>query len=311
MSGWRSIAAYVVGAYALAWLVALPLWLDPRHLASPWVMPALVLMMFTPLLATLGVRRLEGTPLRQVAAEVFAIRGDRGLTVGLAYAVGLILLVVLGGLATSVAFGTYTADLRDFSGLRAILEAQAHGQPMPPMPLGLLAVVSIVQTIPLGLVNTIPAMGEEVGWRGFLFPRLADRLGVWMAAVVSGVVWGCWHAPVILLGYNYPQGPRWLALLAMSATCTFIGVVFTWVRHVSRSTWAAAYGHGLFNALVGSSAMALSSASAPTDMRQGTVMGWGGWPVAAVVAVVVLLVLQRRARVSGGALEMEAVGPRR
>jgi membrane protease YdiL (CAAX protease family) len=44
-----------------------------------------------------------------------------------------------------------------------------------------------------------PAFGEELGWRGMLFPTLADFTSERSAALVSGVIWGLWHAPAIAI----------------------------------------------------------------------------------------------------------------
>jgi uncharacterized protein len=49
-------------------------------------------------------------------------------------------------------------------------------------------------------INAIPAFGEEWGWRGWLLPRLIG-LDTWPALLLSGLVWGIWHAPLTLLGY--------------------------------------------------------------------------------------------------------------
>lgn len=289
---WRPVVTFVVLAYALAWLVALPLWIDPRHLAAPYAAAILVAMMGTPLVAALAAGRLAGRRGRAVLTDLALGPGTAGRRPGRFLAVlgavaGLVYLVVLGGLATSALLGTFVPDLRGFSGLReALAGSPGAGGVGPGMPLGLLAALMIAGALVNGLVNAVPAMGEEAGWRGFLFPRLRELVGTGPALVGTGVVWGCWHAPVVLLGYNYPTGPRWLALGAMSVMCTLLGTVLAWGRTRAGTTWVAAYGHGLFNALAGSSMVALGSAGHPVDPLHGSILGWAGWPVAAAVAVV-------------------------
>lgn len=56
------------------------------------------------------------------------------------------------------------------------------------------------------LFNMLFAFGEELGWRGFLLPKLMP-LGKWKAIILSNVIWGFWHAPVIMQGHNYPGYP--------------------------------------------------------------------------------------------------------
>lgn len=57
------------------------------------------------------------------------------------------------------------------------------------------------------------ALGEELGWRGFLFPRLADRFGLVGAALVVGAIWGCWHLPADFVGLKGYGDLFWPAFL--------------------------------------------------------------------------------------------------
>ena len=64
-------------------------------------------------------------------------------------------------------------------------------------------------------------MGEELGWRGFLLPKLLP-IGQWKAILVSGLIWGFWHAPVIAQGHNFPRHPYW-GILVMMFACMLLG----------------------------------------------------------------------------------------
>jgi uncharacterized protein len=116
-----------------------------------------------------------------------------------------------------------------------------------PIPLGLIVVAQASVAILLGsLINTIPAMGEELGWRGFLLPRLM-YLGKWRAIVLSNVIWGLWHAPAILQGHNYPETPV-LGVFLMVGLSLLMGIILSWLYLATRSPWAPALGHGALNA---------------------------------------------------------------
>jgi membrane protease YdiL (CAAX protease family) len=98
-------------------------------------------------------------------------------------------------------------------------------------------------------VNVLFALGEEIGWRGFLLPRL-EALGQWKAIVISGVIWGVWHAPAIAQGHNYPGYPI-LGPFMMIVFCVLLTIILGWMYFNTRSPWVAALGHGSLNAVAG------------------------------------------------------------
>ena len=100
------------------------------------------------------------------------------------------------------------------------------------------------------LINVLFALGEELGWRGFLLPRLLP-LGQWRAIILSGLIWGFWHAPVIVLyGHNFPTHP-YLGILLMMVGCALFGTILSWLYLNTKSPWVAALGHGAVNASPG------------------------------------------------------------
>ena len=58
------------------------------------------------------------------------------------------------------------------------------------------------------LANMIPAVGEEAGWRGYMMPRLKERLGLLNGRLLGGVIWGVWHWPLMLL-VGYEKAQHW------------------------------------------------------------------------------------------------------
>ncbi len=98
-------------------------------------------------------------------------------------------------------------------------------------------------------INAIAGFGEELGWRGFL-QREFMPLGFWKASLLIGVIWGIWHAPLILQGHNYPQHPA-AGVFMMIVWCTLLGPIFSYVRLKARSVIAAAVLHGSLNASAG------------------------------------------------------------
>ena len=290
-TGWRPIVIYCLIAFGLAWLINLPLWLGDG-LASPLFLVCSVTMMLTPTISAVIVTKfIEHRPV--LVTLGIKPRVGAGRTIGfLALALLVIWVVVLLGLVSSAIFGTYAFDLVGLSGFRQVLDSQLQAAGTSAdslnMPIRLLWALQFATVAVGAVINTLPAAGEEIGWRGYLFPRLLDRLGPGLAVLVSGVIWGLWHAPLILLGYNYPSNPV-LGLVAMCVFTTGIGAILAWLAQRGGSIWPAALGHGALNAAAGGFMIIFADADFTVDTLSGTILGWGGWPVL-VVAVVVLLV---------------------
>lgn len=288
--GWRGIALFCIISIGLGWLVALPLWVT-GGLTSPLFLICSITMMFTPMIAAIiVVRFVERRPV--LATLGIKPGGSVARTAGyLAISLVVIWVVVLAGLVTSALLGTYTFDLAGLSGFQQVLDAQLERTGVSAddlgLPLRVLWALQFVNVAVGSLLNIISAAGEEIGWRGYLFPRLYERIGALPAVLASGVIWGLWHAPVILLGYNYPTNPV-VGLAAMCVLATGIGAILAWLRQRSGSIWPAALGHGALNAAAGSFMIIFADASASTDTLSGTIMGWGGWPVLLVVVVILI-----------------------
>ena len=116
------------------------------------------------------------------------------------------------------------------------------------------AVLLVISTVFSGLiagvtVNAIAAFGEEYGWRNYLVGALRE-VKFWKAALFIGIVWGIWHFPLILMGHNYPNEPRWGVLL-MVVFCILLGVIELYFVLKSKSMVVAAILHGTVNAVAG------------------------------------------------------------
>ncbi len=154
-------------------------------------------------------------------------------------------LTIFGGLLT-VLFGMAVLDL-EFTMMRSAMESAAGGGAIP---VGLIVLVQIAFAFTLGpLINVVFALGEELGWRGYLLPQLLP-LGQWKAMVVSGAIWGVWHAPAILQGHNYPGYPV-LGVFMMIIFCVLLGIIISWMYLNTKSPWVAALAHGSVNAVAG------------------------------------------------------------
>jgi membrane protease YdiL (CAAX protease family) len=90
----------------------------------------------------------------------------------------------------------------------------------------------------VGLAFGIPAgLFEEIGWMGFAFPKLHQKLPALGAAVLLGLFWGLWHLPVIdYIGTATPHGAYWWPFfLAFAAAMTAMRVLIAWLYSNTKS----------------------------------------------------------------------------
>jgi membrane protease YdiL (CAAX protease family) len=107
----------------------------------------------------------------------------------------------------------------------------------------------LASLLPITLLASLSALGEEFGWRGTLLPLLRP-LGEQRAALLSGLVWGVWHLPLVLCGLTYPGQPLWLAAPAFVASAVLISLWMAGLAgYGADSVLLAALTHGALNAL--------------------------------------------------------------
>ncbi len=97
------------------------------------------------------------------------------------------------------------------------------------------------------LAGLAPTFGEEVAWRGVLLSAWC-QYGKVRAAFLSGLVWGVWHLPIILVGiHTYPA--TLLGLLLALVFFVLWGMVQSYAVFKTGSIWVAAFLHGLVNSV--------------------------------------------------------------
>ncbi|MES2178999.1 MAG: CPBP family intramembrane glutamic endopeptidase [Gemmatimonadota bacterium] len=106
-------------------------------------------------------------------------------------------------------------------------------------------------TVTVGLAPALAsALGEEIGWRGYLVPELARITSFRATALISGCVWALWHLPIILFADFHGEGARWVDVLSFTTFVMSAAVLCAWIRVASGSVWPAAMLHATQNIAV-------------------------------------------------------------
>lgn len=229
------LATFLFLTFGITWSLEIGLARRYDVASTPYIM-ILTAVMFVPALCALLVRLL-------VERRGF---GDAGLRWGGGryYLAAWLLPAAFGLAAFALAVWLRQAEFDPWmTEFMVQMKAAAPDLRMPSIQLVRIIVIAV--NLLAVVVNTIPAFGEEFGWRGYLLMRLLP-LGPGRAMVLTGAIWGLWHAPIILRGHNYPDHPV-LGVILMIGFCILLGVIFGWLRLASGSVFAAAVAHASVN----------------------------------------------------------------
>lgn len=229
-----SVVIYValVGLFSLPWYA---LMIHTKNLGMDHGFVVHTLM-WCPALAALFTCYLSG-----VSPSILGFRWPKLRYIGLGYG-----LPILYGLLAYVPFWIVTRDSFDLHGFAtssaSALELHSTSGAL---------LLNLFLLLGYGAISgTTSGLGEEIGWRGFLFPSLFQLTGPVGAIFISGLIWAFWHYPGIL-GSNYNSGgPAWVALVCFTWMVIAGAAIFGWLRVKSGSVWPAAIAHGSHNLFI-------------------------------------------------------------
>ncbi len=269
------VTVFLAVSFGFSWGLAFLMWLLKVPLTGPLGLLFAVLYMWGPALGALAGSLGEGSVPKSLGLRL-NFNGWWLAAVGFPLIFSL-LTIVFGAALPGVRFDpdAYLALVPQWQ--RAMLK----DLPFHP------AFLALVNGLMVGpTLNAVVALGEEVGWRGFLYGKFR-QLGFWRFSALVGALWGLWHAPMVLQGLNYPEIPV-AGVFLMILWCLLLAPVFTYIRDKAGSAVAAAVAHGTLNAVAGLPLMILSG---PRILAGST--GLAGFLALAAINLVLLLVTRR------------------
>ena len=247
----KTIVTYLVFAFVLAWVLMELLLLCWGGLSSPTASIVLPIIMYAPTAAVLITKLLNrGTHILGASFKP-KFRGHIRW-----YLLAWLLPLALVFFGEFLSFGFFP-DSFDV-GMGALHSTLASANPGTIVTDSAVYSTFFFSILLLITINVIPTMlytfGEEVGWRGFLFPAVRSRTTEVKANIICGIIWGLWHAPVIAAGYNFGTGYwgfPWIGILGMCVLATSMGIFLSFVTRKSGSIWPAVLAHGAINSASG------------------------------------------------------------
>ena len=272
----KKILIFLAFCFGISWVSAGIFYLCGIDYQSVWGFLFATVYMFFPLVSVLLTQLVTGEkPFSDIG---ISFRLNKWWWLGWLVIIPLPILLSLpvSALFPGVSLGADTDSLK-----QTMDTMQAQGLPLGPWGVG---IVTLLSGFVAGLtINALFAFGEESAWRGFLH-RLLKGKGFWKECLIIGVIWGIWHAPLILMGHNYPEHPV-AGVFMMVAFCVLVTPLMVFIREKSGSVIMAAIAHGTINALAGLPIVYLIGYK---ELLSG-ITGLAGFIVLTVADIVILL----------------------
>lgn len=163
------------------------------------------------------------------------------------------LLSLLGGGLFFLIFpNTFDSE---FLTLRGLLEEAGAAEQFEAQGITILMyllITSIQAVTIVPFINMFVTLGEEVGWRGAMYPYLKKKLGDTKGRIVGGAIWGAWHWPsMIFAGYEYGKeyiGAPILGPIVFCFCTIAMGILLDYVYEKTKTIWLPSLMHGAINA---------------------------------------------------------------
>lgn len=253
----RKILRFILLTYLISWSVALIAYLLHIRHGSLLSLPFLAFgYMPAPAYATIILQKFVyreplaeyGLTLRTISPRWLLIT-----TVGFSWLIvfgTLLVVAIAGNMLGSVPFGRVDFTEAAFLQQLEVLSQEFFGEVPESLPISPLAILILgtLQSTVTGFTLNFPfTLGEELGWRGLLAEE-TRQWGFFRSNLFIGVIWGVWHAPIIVQGHNYP-GHEIGGIFMMTLLTTAFSFPLAYCRFKSGSIVGPAALHGIFNSL--------------------------------------------------------------
>jgi membrane protease YdiL (CAAX protease family) len=223
--GWE-VGLFITITFGIAWglmagLVAFPRWFESVFGPVSGSNPLFYLAVWSPTIAavTLTIVRGGWPALKNLLSRLVRWRVSPWVWVAaLGFYPALMLAVQIAGLAS--------------------------GQPLAGIDVWWYGVAGGVVSLP---VLALGPLGEELGWRGYLLPRMLERMSPIVAALVVGAIWMLWHVPAFFVS-GLPQDGMVLPMFVVGGLALSVYVTWLFVNGRQSVLIAGIIPHAIVNA---------------------------------------------------------------
>lgn len=244
----KRVIIYTVISFLLVWGVMIPYLLCGGKYNSKAMELILTYSMLCPAISVIITRKITN--------EGYDMTGPKSMKLGIDlrnkkwifYILAFILPMLYFDLGELIYYAIFPKAL-DFS--------QLNNLGIPKELLFLLPLSVIASTF----IFSFGALGEEIGWRGYLYPKLEELFGTTKAVIIGGIIWGVWHFPATYAGHNFGHdyiGEPWTGFAVFTIFTTVVGAVLYYFTKRTDSVWVAAFMHAANNAFSSATILGLA-----------------------------------------------------
>lgn len=245
MSGEKQFPKYLIFVFSIAWILQVIACLCSMNGIAVGYTLILVIVMYVPFLSVLlskvSLKEIGFMPhLKGKIRYVFAAWFVPGFLAIMGAALFFMIFPKTFDLTGSMIAATTGQDVAE------VLKAQGMTYPM------YMVVTTISSMTMAPWINMLAALGEEVGWRGYMYRELKDIFGKNKGRLLGGIIWGVWHWPLMfLVGYEYGKEYPGFPFVGPIVFCVFtvsVGIILDEWYEKTGCIWLPALGHGAINA---------------------------------------------------------------
>lgn len=280
---YRRISIFLIAAYAPAYLMDFMIYLigSEKALMNPFYQSLIVGRMYIPMLGVVLSLLIMKTGVKD-GLKMYGLRIGRRFPQLLLLGASIPYLIYIIGIAYGYLIGFPV--MNPVEKVYPMLSKEVRHLLSPSTLLALSLISAFISGISL---NTLFAIGEEIGWRGLMLDELGKRFSLPITSIIIGIVWSLWHAPLIILfGYNYPTN-RLLGILLYTVICIIWTYILSILKILGGSIIPAAVMHGMLNAMV-----ALMLSTIPVQRVLGMPVGLLSM-VSSITVLIPMIILER------------------
>ena len=219
----KKVNIFIVITFLLTWIMAFGLMFNGGY-QNPYARVIIVGCMFMPAIATIITTLITKEKFKDVWIKP-NLNGNIKYYLMAWLLPGL--LIVFGAIVYFIIFPAYFDGNMNNMINNTKAQLTTLGQAVPSdSEIKYMLIFQMASSILIApIANFIPCLGEELGWRGYLLTNLLEKHSLIKATLISGIIWGIWHAPMIAMGHNYglsyPTAPGG-GIFAMVIFCIFV-----------------------------------------------------------------------------------------